>query len=106
MTQKELIKRYNDFGVVEWDKQVYIEYLTIINYMPDADFNNMFRIKDISDAEFMSILDFYYKYDCYLMLFKLLRDWRKERLVKPDVKEIESMQIREDFEERQKKFFM
>ena len=106
MTHKELIKRFHDFGVVEWDKQIYIEYLTIMNYMPDADFNNMLNIKDATDAEFMSILDFYYKYDCYLMLYKLLRDNRKERLVNPDVEDIKSMKIREDFEERQKRYFM
>ena len=106
MTHKELIKRFHDFGEVERDKQIYIEYLTIMNYMPDADFNNMLNIKDATDAEFMSILDFYYKYDCYLMLYKLLRDNRKERLVNHDVEDIKSMKIREDFEERQKRFFM
>lgn len=106
MTHKELTKRFYDFGAVEWDKQIYIEYLTIMNYMPDEDFNNMLNIKDATDAEFMSILDFYYRYDCYLMLFKLLRDNRKDRLVNPDVEEIKNMQIRDDFEERQKRFFM
>ena len=106
MTHKELTKRFYDFGAVEWDKQIYIEYLTIMNYMPDEDFNNMLNIKYATDAEFMSILDFYYRYDCYLMLFKLLRDNRKDRLVNPDVEEIKNMQIRDDFEERQKRFFM
>ena len=89
MTHKELIKRFHDFGAVEWDKQIYIEYLTIMNYMPDEDFNNMLNIKDATDAEFMSILDN-----------------RKDRLVNPDVEEIKNMQIRDDFEERQKRFFM
>lgn len=106
MTKNELIERYESFGVVEWDKQLYIEYLTIINYMPDEDFNNMFDVENITDSEFMSILDFYYKYDCYLMMFKLLRDHRKARLVKPDVEEIKNMELRDDIEERMKRFIM
>ena len=106
MTHEELIERYNAFGVVEWDKQLYIEYLTILNYMPNEDFENLFRVEEISDADFLSLLDFYYQYDCYLILFKLLRDHRKKRLVKPDVEEIRKMQLRDDLEERMKRWIM
>lgn len=109
MTHQELIERYDRFGLLEWDKRLYVEYLTIMNYMSDEDFNNRFHIKDISDSEFMSILDFYYEHKCFLMLFKLLRDHRKERFVHPDIEDIEdikNMEIRQDFEERQRRFFM
>ena len=79
MTHEELIKRYNSYGMEERDKQLFIEYLTVLNYMPDEDFSNVLNIENISDAEFLSILDFYYQQDCYLMLYKLLRDYMKLR---------------------------
>ena len=34
MTHEELIKRYNSYGMEERDKQLFIEYLTVLNYMP------------------------------------------------------------------------
>jgi len=37
MTHEKLVERYNDFGEIEFGKQLYIEYLTVLNYMPDAD---------------------------------------------------------------------
>ncbi len=106
MTHEKLVERYNDFGEIEFDKQLYIEYLTVLNYMPDSDFYNMLNVENISDVEFHLILDFYYQQECYLLLFKLLRDYRKERLVKPNVESIKKMTVREDFEERQRLFFM
>ncbi len=84
----------------ERDKQLFIEYLTVLNYMPDEDFSNVLNIENISDAEFLSILDFYYQQDCYLMLFKLLRDYKEKRLVRPNMEEIKCMKLRKDLEER------
>ena len=100
MTHEELIKRYNSYGMEERDKQLFMEYLTILNYMPDEDFSNILNIENISDAEFLSIFDFYYQQDCYLMLFKLLRDYKEKRLVRPDAEEIKCMELRKDLEER------
>ena len=100
MTHEELIKRYKSYGMEEREKQLFIEYLTVLNYMPDEDFSNVLNIENISDAEFLSILDFYYQQDCYLMLYKLLRDYKEKRLVRPNMEEIKCMKLRKDLEER------
>ncbi len=106
MTHGELIEKYKSYGVAEREKQLFIEHLTILNYMPDEDFSNILDIENISDADFLSILDFYYQQDCYLMLFKLLRDYKEKRLVKPDIEEIKSMKLREDLDERMQRLPM
>lgn len=101
MMYRGLVERYESFGSEESDKQLYMEYLTILNYMPEEDFSNLFHIESITDAEFYSILDFCYQQDCYFMLYKLLKD-NRERLVKPSIEEIKGMEFREDLEERMK----
>lgn len=103
MTYKGLEERYESFGSEESDKQLFMEYLSILNYMPEEDFSNLFHMESITDAEFYSILDFCYHQDCYLVLYKLLKD-NRERLVKPSIEEIKGMALREDLEERMKSF--
>lgn len=103
MTYKGLEEGYENFGCKESDKQLFMEYLTIMNYMPEEDFSNFFHLESITDAEFYSILDFCYHQDCYLVLYKLLRD-NRERLVRPDMEEIKGMALRGDLDERMRSF--
>ncbi len=105
MTNKELIARWNGFGVHDFDKQLFQEYITFCNYAPQEDFDNYFRVKEISESDFLSLVDFFYTNYCYNMLFRLFRD-NRERLIMLDIESVKEIKIRDDLEQRMERLSM
>lgn len=104
MTQEDLYKRWKAFGKTDHDKSLYLEYVSLCNFISDEDFYYYLHPEEAAEAQFFSVIDFLYQQECYILLYRFLRD-NKDRLVFPDFRIIEGIQIRTDIEERFKKFF-
>lgn len=70
MTKQEIGEKYLQLD--SFDKTLFAELLVCCEYMDSYDFNNLFKMGEISESEFFSIFDFLYHQDCFLMLFKLM----------------------------------
>lgn len=104
-TNKELVQRWKDFGVCDFDKTLYQEYITFCNYAPKEDFDNFFRVKELEECDFLSLVDFFYTNYCYNMLYRLFRD-NRERLTMPDIRAVEEIKISDDLDERMQRLVM
>lgn len=105
MTNKELAEKWESFGNCDFDKTLYQEYVTFCNYASKEEFDNYFRIKEVDNYDFFSLLDFFYNNDCFNMMFRLLRD-NRERLVIPDVEAVADIELKDHIDERMKRFIM
>lgn len=103
MTEKELYERWAAFGAVDYDKSLFIEYVHLCNFISDEDFHYYLHPEEATESQFLSVLDFLHYQDCYMLLYRFLRD-NKERLIFPDFEQLKGMKIREDIEERFKRF--
>ena len=97
MTMNEIRKRWESFA--ECDKSLYIEYVCFCNFASDEDFYYHLHPEEANEAQFLSVLDFLYHQDCYVLLHRFLRD-NIGRLIYPDFNLIEGMDLRKDLEKR------
>lgn len=81
------------------EKSLYIEYVCFCNFSDDEDFYYYLHPEEASEAQFLSVLDFLYHEDCYVMLNRYLRD-NRERLIYPEFDTLEGMELKENIEER------
>ena len=98
MNNEQLMRRFYDFGD-EYDRALYIEYLSFCNYAEEKDFVNYTRAEELTDRESL------FQCKCYIMLSKFLKKQR-ERLIHPDASRIERMELREDIQDRFKRLYM
>lgn len=101
--KKGLVKRFRELGD-NFDKALYIEYLGFCNYANDEDFHNYLRVGDLTEKEFISLMDTLYQQKCYIMLNRLMSN-NRERLIRPKESLIMQIDVREDLEERFRKLF-
>ncbi len=104
MTKKELYKKWSAFGAVDYDKSLFIEYIYLCNYISDEDFYYYLNPNEATKAQLLSVLDFLYRQGCYMLLYRFLRD-NKKRLIFPDFKRLEGITLRENIEERFKRYY-
>ena len=104
MTEKELHEKWLAFGAIDYDKSLFIEYIYLCNFTNDEDFYYYLHPDEATKAQFLSVLDFLYHQGCYMLLYRFLRD-NKERLIVPDFKRLEGITLREDIEERFKRYY-
>lgn len=101
MTEKELFERWSALET-DYDKSVFNECVCLCNFMNDGDFYFYQNPDEATEAEFMSVLDFLHYQGCYMLLYRFLRD-NGERLLYPEFKEIENMELRDGIKERLEK---
>lgn len=104
MTNQDLYERWKSFGAIDHDKSLYIEYVCLCNFISDEDFYYFLHPDEASEAQFFSVLDFLYQQECYMLLYRFLRD-NKNRLIYPDFNIIKGIEIREGIEKRFERFF-
>ena len=97
VTEKELFEKWKACGAKSYDKSLFIEYVYLCNFISKEDLYFYLNPEEATKAQFMSVLDFLYHQDCYMLLYRYLRD-NKERLVFPDFKELEGIVPRNDME--------
>ena len=95
MTHEQLSERWEQFGNCEYDKALYVEYMIFCNLSSDEIFNNYLKAGEITEKAFFDVLDFLYSNQCYILLYKLMRD-NKIRFVKPDFDRIKNIGFKED----------
>lgn len=97
MTMKKIHKRWKSLS--EYDKSLYIEYVCFCNHASNEDFYYHLHPEEATEAQFLSVLDFLYHQDCYVLLHRFLRD-NIDRLIYPDFDTIKGMELREDLDKR------
>ena len=100
MVYEELKKNYEK--TEDSLKADFIEWLVICNYMDQIDFENLFRLETLSEAEFFSITDFLWQQECFMTLFMIMAHHMK-RFQHEDLNNFEEVDISESTEERIKK---
>ncbi len=99
MTIQDIYQRWKSFGLIDHDKSLYLEYVSLCNFISDEDFYYYLHPEKATEGQFLSVLDFLYQQDCYMLLYRFLRD-NKSRLIYPDFDTIEGIAIRPDIEKR------
>lgn len=80
-------------------KTDFIEWLVVCQYMNDDDFENLFRIEDLTEQEFFCVVEFLYRQECYILLFMLIARHLK-RFKKEDIGFLEEISLRDCFAQR------
>ncbi|MCI8370848.1 MAG: hypothetical protein HFI75_00340 [Lachnospiraceae bacterium] len=83
----------------EEDRQLLSEYMIFCQYADTFDFNNYFRLDELTESELMSIFDFLYHEDCFLMMQNLLNKYNR-KLFYFEKSFLETTCIRNDFQDR------
>lgn len=104
MTKQKLYEKWKNLGELDFDKSLFIEYVSLCNFMSDDDFHFYLNPDKATDAEFFSVLDFLYQQDCYILLYRFLRDNQK-RIIFPDFSIMDGIKIRADIEKRFEKYY-
>lgn len=97
MTMNEIRKRWESLS--DYDKSLYIEYVCFCNFATDEDFYYYLHSEESNEAQLLSVVDFLYHQDCYVLLHRFLRD-NINRLIYPAFDTIEGMELREDLDKR------
>lgn len=103
MTKKELYEKWTSFGAIDYDKSLFIEYIYLCNFISDEDFYYYLHPNEATKTQFLSILDFLYCQRCYILLYRFLRD-NKDKLIFPEFKRLEGISLRENIEDRFKRY--
>lgn len=99
MNKKDLKNIYKSLEQKE-QKILFIEQLILCEYADDYDFNNLFRIEELSESELYALLDFMYHEDCFLTMQRVLNKY-KDKLVTLDTSFLDySDNLRTDFDAR------
>lgn len=77
----------------------FVEWVIICNYMDNEDFNNLFRLEELNEGEFFSIIDFLCKQECYMTLFMIIARHLK-RFQSEDISFIQDTELIDNIEER------
>ena len=77
----------------------FVEWVIICNYMDNEDFHNLFRLEELNEGEFFSIIDFLCKQECYMTLFMIIARHLKW-FQNEDISFIEDTELIVDIERR------
>lgn len=80
-------------------KTDFLEWIVICQYMSDSDFNNLFRLEELSEQEFFNIVEFLYRQECYIILFMVIARHIK-RFQNNDISFIDDIDFIDRFDER------
>jgi len=81
MDKKELQKKYEEQDST--GRELLLEKLAFCKFADRYDFENYFRIDELSDSELLCLASFLYQQDCFLMLMEMLERY-KEKFVLAD----------------------
>ena len=81
MDKKELQKKYEEQDGM--GRELLLEKLAFCKFADRYDFENYFRIDELSDSELLCLASFLYQQDCFLMLLEMLERY-KEKFVLAD----------------------
>ena len=81
MDKKELQKKYEEQDST--GRELLLEKLAFCKFADNYDFENYFRIDELSDSELLCLASFLYQQDCFLMLMEMLERY-KEKFVLAD----------------------
>ena len=81
MDKKELQKKYEEQDST--GRELLLEKLAFCKFADRYDFENYFRISELSDSELLCLASFLYQQDCFLMLMEMLERY-KEKFVLAD----------------------
>ena len=81
MDKKELQKKYEEQDSA--GRELLLEKLAFCKFADRYDFENYFRISELSDSELLCLASFLYQQDCFLMLMEMLERY-KEKFVLAD----------------------
>ena len=81
MDKKELQKKYEEQDGT--GRELLLEKLAFCKFADRYDFENYFRIDELSDSELLCLASFLYQQDCFLMLMEMLERY-KEKFVLAD----------------------
>ena len=81
MDKKELQKKYEEQDGM--GRELLLEKLAFCKFADRYDFENYFRIDELSDSELLCLASFLYQQDCFLMLMEMLERY-KEKFVLAD----------------------
>ncbi len=81
MDKKELQKKYEEQDST--GRELLLEKLAFCKFADNYDFENYFRISELSDSELLCLASFLYQQDCFLMLMEMLERY-KEKFVLAD----------------------
>ena len=95
---KERLKE-NYWKANDTKKVDFVEWIVICEYMDSDDFNNLFRLEELNEGEFYSIVDFLCQQECYITLFMLIARHLK-RFQKEDISFLDDITLSDYFEER------
>ena len=102
MTMRKIYRKWKtlkDFNIqdlaTEHGGSLYIEYICLCNFASDKDFYFYLHPQEATEAQFLSVLDFLYSQDCYVLLGRFLRG-NQDRLVYADFDIIEGIIPRPD----------
>ena len=70
MDKKELQKKYEEQDST--DRELLLEKLAFCKFADNYDFENYFRIGELSDSELLCLASFLYHQECYLMLMDMM----------------------------------
>ncbi len=97
MTMRKIYRKWKTLK--DFNRSLYIEYICLCNFASDKDFYFYLHPQEATEAQFLSVLDFLYSQDCYVLLCRFLRD-NQDRLVYSDFGIIEGIKLRPDLEYR------
>ena len=81
MDKKELQKKYEEQDGT--GRELLLEKLAFCKFADKYDFENYFKIGELSDSELLCLSSFLYQQDCFLMLMEMLERY-KEKFVLAD----------------------
>ncbi|WP_289691286.1 hypothetical protein [Bacteroides acidifaciens] len=81
MDKKELQKKYEEQDGM--GRELLLEKLAFCKFADNYDFENYFKIGELSDSELLCLASFLYQQDCFLMLMEMLERY-KEKFVLAD----------------------
>lgn len=70
MDKKELQKKYEEEDST--GRELLLEKLAFCKFADNYDFENYFRISELSNSELLCLASFLYQQDCFLMLMDML----------------------------------
>ena len=97
MDKKELQKKYEEQDSA--GRELLLEKLAFCKFADRYDFENYFRIDELSDSELLCLASFLYQQDCFLMLLDMMNRY-KERFILADSSQLQEFEPEDALMER------
>ena len=80
-------------------KALLLEKLTFCKFADDFDFENYFRIKELTESELLCLASFFHYHECYLMLLDVMNH-HKEKFAFTEDSLLQELEVDDVFMER------